>query len=56
MQLALTNPQVIYALVGLKILEEGFEYWLGKTDKVEAGSKAELLVSVLKTIFQRGKR
>lgn len=31
----------------------GLEYWLGKTDKVKAGSVAELALNALALVFKR---
>jgi hypothetical protein len=34
-------------LIGGLLLKEGLEYWLGKTDKVKAGSVLEVVVSLV---------
>lgn len=40
-------------LIGAAICaKEVWEYWLGKTDKVEAGSSAELIILTIKKLFK----
>jgi hypothetical protein len=34
-------------VIGGLILKEGIEYWLGKTDKVKAGSVLEMVVNLV---------
>jgi hypothetical protein len=34
-------------LIGGLLLKEGLEYWLGKTDKVKAGSTLEVIINLV---------
>ena len=45
---------ILFCVLGL--LNELFEYWIGKTSKVEAGSKLELLflfIKKVKNVFKK---
>lgn len=44
-QVILSNKEVIYALIG--VAYAGLEYWLGKTNKVQAGSAVEAALNVI---------
>ena len=38
----------VWVVVGFYVLDKSFEYWLGKTDKVKAGSMVELAINAVK--------
>ncbi len=47
------EPSNIMAfMVALKLLDGGIEYWLGKTDKVEAGSIVELILNAIRALIK----
>jgi hypothetical protein len=36
------------------IADKIFEYWLGKTNKVKAGSILEIIINGIKAVFKKG--
>ena len=47
-----------WSLLGYTVVNAALEYWLGRTDKVKAGSTAEALLNgaktVLSLVFKKG--
>jgi hypothetical protein len=43
----------ILIIGGLVFIKELFEYWIGKTDKVEAGSTLELVIFTINKIKEK---
>ncbi len=47
------SPDRLLALmIALKVLDGSIEYWLGKTDKVKAGSVLELVLNGLRALIK----
>jgi hypothetical protein len=48
-QLIIENRQAIMLSI-VVLAKESFEYWLGKTEKIKAGSTLELIFLILKKL------
>lgn len=43
------NQQAGHVLAALFIVDKALEYWLGKTDKVQASSMVELVFNIIRS-------
>lgn len=44
--------KVMMLMLGLKLVDGAIEYWLGKTEKVKAGSVLELILNGLRFLVK----